>query len=273
MTKSLMLILCCITLAYMQSAAQQISAYSSRKELDGKLRRSPVQPHQRMHIGYTFHNVFADQKRTVYKLDNAETITEIEESRTVRTIGGYAFSLGSFFTLTRFNSNIAALALSTDFTYSYLPWEELDSGFAYRAKPKEHKATDFTIQMGAPISLDLKLGADAGPSFNHKWSASIGGGISPVIAFTSRSKKIFKEAVNITQAAVPFIKTEFGMRTGVLMKVRMLMMFGGPEYIQKGQVFNSFSGNYSLTGKFSTQISLLVYPFSYQWPEYGWWQP
>ncbi|HEY9176889.1 MAG TPA: hypothetical protein VIN07_04325, partial [Flavipsychrobacter sp.] len=103
--------------------------------------------------------------------------------------------------------------------------------------------------------------------------ASIGGGISPVIAFTSRSKKIFKEAVNITQAAVPFIKTEFGMRTGVLMKVRMLMMFGGPEYIQKGQVFNSFSGNYSLTGKFSTQISLLVYPFSYQWPEYGWWQP
>ncbi|HEY9176959.1 MAG TPA: hypothetical protein VIN07_04675, partial [Flavipsychrobacter sp.] len=136
MTKSLMLILCCITLAYMQSAAQQISAYSSRKELDGKLRRSPVQPHQRMHIGYTFHNVFADQKHTVYKLDNAETITEIEESRTVRTIGGYAFSLGSFFTLTRFNSNIAALALSTDFTYSYLPWEELDSGFAYRAKPK-----------------------------------------------------------------------------------------------------------------------------------------
>lgn len=273
MTKSLMLIFCCLCIIHASSDAQQISAYSSRKELDGKIRRSPVQPHQRMHIGYTFHNVFANQQRTIYKYENPETTTEIEESRTVRTIGGYAFTLGSFFTLTRFNSNIAALALSTDFTYSYLPWEELDSGFSYRAKPKEHKATDFTIQLGAPISLDLKLGAEAGPSFNHKWTAGIGGGISPVIAFTAPSKKIFKEAANITQAAVPFIKTEFGMRTGVLMKVRMLLMFGGPEYLKKGDIINSMSGYYSVNGKISTHISLLVYPFSYQWPEYGWWQP
>src|SRR5690606_26265850 len=93
-------------------------------------------------------------------VDPVTTITT-EESRTVRTRGGYGFTMGSFFTLTRFNTNIVALALSTDFTYSYMPWEELDSGFTYRAKPNEHKATDFTIQMGAPISLDLKLGSDA----------------------------------------------------------------------------------------------------------------
>lgn len=273
MARSLLLFFCCLCIICPQSDAQQKSAYSSRKELDAKIRRRPVQPHQRMHIGYTFHTALATQQRTETKLTPPETITEVEVSRTVRTIGGYGFTLGSFFTLTRFNSNIAALALSTDFTYNFLPWEELDSGFAYQATPKEHKATDFTLQMGVPISLDLKLGADAGPSFNHKWSASIGGGVCPYIAFTAPSKKIFKEAWNVTQAPVPFVKLEYGQRAWVLMKVRALLMFGGPEYIQKGRVFNNLSGNYSLTGKFAANISLLVYPFSYQWPEYGWWQP
>lgn len=254
------------------SLAQYRKAHIKKKPINSHIRRSPVQPHQRMHIGLSYMMVAGTQQRTVF-YDDPLGIREEEQTRTVRTIGGYGITLGSFFTFTRFNSNIAALTLSTDFAYNYLPWEELDSGFSYRAEPKEHKATDFTIQMGAPISLDLKLGADAGPSFNHTWSAAVGAGVYPVIVFTAPSKKIFKEAHYITQSPIPFIKLEYGQRFWVLMKVRALLMFGGPEYIPKGRVYNSMSGDYSLTGKFGANISLLVYPFSYSWPEYGWWQP
>lgn len=232
--------------------------------------------YERSHVGYSFIAVGGTQQMT-NSIFNPIIAPESDISRSVRSLTGHGLTIGSYFILTRFKSDFAGLAFSFDFNYNKIAWEELDSGFFYRPALDEIKPTDFTIQMGLPMSLDLKLGSDAMPTLNHKWSAAIGGGICPVMAFTAKQKKkVIKESEGVGAAVMPFIKLEGGTRIGVLMKVRMLFLFGGPEYLNsnsiiEGQTINQFY-SYSLTGKFSTNIGLIVYPFSYKWPEYGWWQ-
>ncbi len=235
---------------------------------------------QRLQIGYTFSNTFAQQKRADHYFSGIEGDTIFvtnPESRTVRNLGGYGFSIGKIFPLTDFNTTYIGLAVTADFTYDFMSWEELDSGFSYRPTLKEHKRTDFTLQMGLPVSLDLKLGAEAVPSFNHKWSAGFGAGVTPVIVFTDQNriaKNIFKNADYINGGYMPFIKFEYGQRVGVLMKLRFFMYFGGPEYLRAVDTYGADFGlnSYSLKGKTSMNLSLSVFPFSYTWPEFGWWQ-
>lgn len=232
--------------------------------------------YQRGHIGYSMLTVAAEQKMTGYIATAPDVLVPEEITRTVRTISGHGLTLGSYFVLTRFKSDFAGLAFSFDFAYNRMAWEELDSGFTYRPRPDEIKPTDFSLQMGLPVSLDLKLGSDAMPSLNHKWSAAVGAGVYPMIAFTAREKKkIIKNSLNYTADYMPFVKLEGGLRAGVLMKVRLMLMFGGPTYLTQpssidGKGINAVN-SYSLTGVASTNISFIVYPFSYRWPEYGWW--
>lgn len=264
-------------LAISNEAISQMNHWRDSWKTNSRITTRTPTFYQRAHFGYTHNIVFAQQQqmRYIYKPDG--TFTEEKLTRTVRTLGGSGFSVGSFFTLTRFRSDVVALALSADFNYNKMSWEELDSGFTYRPKLKDFKTTDFTIQMGMPVSLDLKLGSDAMPSNNYKWAASFGAGVCPVLAFTDRKKKkILRDPLHVSADYMPFVKFEVGRRVGVLMKLRVLMMFGGPEYLDEfstpdGKAITD-ANKYSLTGKFSTNISLLVYPFSYKWPEYGWWQ-
>lgn len=231
--------------------------------------------YERAHIGYSLMAVAAQQKTMGYDFTSPNTETEI--TRTARTLTGHGVTVGSYLILTRFKSDFAALAFSFDFNYNKLAWEELDSGFTYRPRLDEIKPTDFTIQMGVPVSLDLKLGSDAMPSINHKWSAAIGAGIYPVLAFTApQKKKVIRNSINFTADYMPFVKVEGGFRAGVLMKVRLLILMGGPTYLNPENTIGGLgvaaTNGYSLTGQASTNIGLIVYPFSYKWPEYGWWQ-
>lgn len=226
--------------------------------------------YERSHVGYTFHTVAAAQKMTNKFLGT-------ETTRTARTLTGHGLTIGSYYILTRFKSDFAALAFSFDFNYNKLAWEELDSGFTYRPKLDEIKPTDFTVQMGIPMSLDLKLGSDAMPTLNHNWSASFGAGIYPMLAFTARQKKkVIRNSIDVAANYMPMVKLEGGMRIGVLMKLRLLLLFGGPEYLSENSTIDGMaiteSNKYSLTNSLSTNIGLIVYPFSYNWPEYGWWQ-
>jgi|GEM_PF-2962785 len=237
-------------------------------------------PLQRLQIGYSFHTTFAQQRKADYYFAgiNGDTIrVDNPESRTVRTLGGWGFSLGKIFPLTDFNTTYIGLAVTAEYTYDFMSWEELDSGFSYRPTLKNISRTDFTVQMGVPVSLDLKLGAEARPSFNHKWSAGFGVGVSPIIAFTDWNrieKNVLKNADKVTADYMPFIKFEYGQRVGVLMKLRLFLYFGGPEYLDEGSTYGSDFGltSYTLTGKTGINLSLAVYPFSYTWPEFGWWQ-
>lgn len=255
----------------------QINHWRDSWKTNSRITSTPPNFYERMHLGYTYTTVFAQQQQTQYTYKPDGSVTQKELTRTVRTFGGNGFSIGSFFTLTRFRSDVIALAFSMDYNLNKLSWEELDSGFTYRPKLKDFKTTDYTVQMGMPMSLDIKLGSDAMPSNNYKWSASFGAGLYPMMAYTNKQKKKqVKEPLYVGAAAVPFIKVEGGRRIGILMKLRVLMLFGGPEYLDRPSSVDgrtiSYNNAYSLTGKFSTNISLLLYPFSHNWPEYGWWQ-
>lgn len=273
--KLIMLLTLC--LGSLPSLHAQINHWRDSWKTNSRITSTPPNFYERMHIGYTYTTVFAQQQQTQYSYKPDGSVTQKELTRTVRTFGGNGFSIGSFFTLTRFKTDVIALAFSMDYNLNKLSWEELDSGFTYRPKLKDFKTTDYTLQMGMPMSLDIKLGSDAMPSNNYKWSASFGAGLYPMMAYTNRKKKKqIKEPLHVGAGAVPFIKVEGGRRIGILMKLRVLMLFGGPEYLDRpstvdGRAIN-YNNAYSLTGKFSTNISLLLYPFSYDWPEYGWWQ-
>ncbi|MCB9045679.1 MAG: hypothetical protein H6550_06035 [Chitinophagales bacterium] len=263
----LILLLCLLSVK--DSSAQQI------------LYKSPMFL-RKIEIGYSFYNGFAQQRKadeyyspidgSLIKIDNPET-------RSVRTLGGYGFSIGNYFRLTNFRTDVVGLAFTYEFNYNMMSWEELDSGFSYRPTLKNHERTDFTVQMGLPIGLDLKLGGEAMPSYNYKWSAGFGGGVSPLIAFTgpyrSPIQLIFRgKADNVTLGYMPYLKFEYGQRVGVMMKLRCFLFFGGPTYLNPGDAYSGPYGQngYSLTAKTALNLSLSVYPFSYQWPEHGWWQ-
>lgn len=270
-------LLLCILLCSSASAQFKQNQWFDSWKTNNRFELKKPNLRERSHIGYTLHNVAATQKRRDFTFTEPDIYTEVEETRTVRTLSGHGLTIGSYFILTRFKSDFAAIAFSFDYNYNKLAWEELDSGFTYRPKLDEIKATDFTIQMAVPMGFDLKLGSDAMPSLNHKWSACIGTGIYPMIAFTAREKKkVIRNSIWTTADYAPYLKLEGGMRAGVLVKLRMLLLFGGPEYLSEVSTPDGIAitnaNAYSLTGSFAANIGLLIYPFSYTWPEYGWWQ-
>ncbi len=227
---------------------------------------------QRMHIGYTYVANSAKYEGQVYNynFDSASYTSLGLTSQNIRTVGGYGMVMGTYFPLTNFGGDKVGLALSTDFAYNFMLWEELKGGYYDQIDVDFFNSSGVTLQMGMPIGLDLKFGAESTTSKNHRLTATVGAGVNAMYSLTS-----YEDNVGAIFSPNPYIKLEGGIRAGIVMKLRILYTIGGPQYISEdADIFgsvNEYSTDFTLTGRSSLNISLLFSPFSWMWNEHGWW--
>ena len=204
--------------------------------------------------------------------DTSKWYTDHPVNETVRTKMGYGMTIGTFFPLTNLGGNTSALALSVEFNYNYKQWKQVDGSIYDQFGWNFFNASGATVQMGLPIGLDVKFGGEATTSNNHLLSAGFGAGIIPMQSLTS-----FEDNASTASSINPYIRMDGAIKAGILLKVRLQYTIGGPKYInEEGSLFGSFYEEYTtkttVTGKGSFAASLILYPFSWAWPEHGWWQ-
>lgn len=143
------------------------------------------------------------------------------------------------------------------------------------------ESTGMSMQIGIPVSLDIKFGFDAMKYKNVKWASSVGIGVMP--QFTMSAGIPNSESESFAIGVTPFIKGDIGFFAGIAMKLRAQIGLGVmPMADSKHSLFGGMSGGikgentgvqheYRVTAPVQATISFIAMPFSWSWGEKGWW--
>jgi hypothetical protein len=185
--------------------------------------------------------------------------------------GGLGVTLGTFYRLAKLGKK-TAIAFDVDVMYNFIYWKGLGNEF-YTDKAFLNTAT--TRQLAVPLGLELKFGSDARLEKNHRFCMSFGGGVMPCYNRTALIDTGKYQAWDRNFGYMPFTKFEIGMFTGICWKVRVMYSFGeqtlltGASNWHKNLPYGLF--DFSLQQRTALTVSLLLMPFSFDWPDNGWW--
>lgn len=144
----------------------------------------------------------------------------------------------------------------------------------------DEETVGMSLQLGVPVSLDLKFGFDANKYKNIRWGGSLGVGVMPQVTFSAGIPNF--ESESVAAGFTPFIKGDIGFFAGIAFKLRAQVGLGFmPIADSEHSLFGGISGglggdesvqhDYKVNAPMQTTISLIIMPFSWGWEERGWW--
>lgn len=129
-----------------------------------------------------------------------------------------------------------------------------------------------TMDMGVPISVDMKWGCDAMLDKSNRTCFTFGIGAQPTYFMTgtptglNSDGSIALSGSNIVKVQ-PFIKAEAGFFAGICFKVRAMYNFANVKYLD----MTSDNEQIALQGTSNFNLSIVLMPFSWDWGKEQWW--
>lgn len=230
---------------------------------------------KRLHLGYSFVVANADyESRDFYYSDLGGPFSNRDTTYTgnLKTSAAIGYTIGTYFPIKRLGQK-SKLCIGVDYVYNIMTWEASKNPSDILSIG-QYQYAGFTAQMGLPVGLDIKIGADAMTDKAIRFCTTFGAGVNPSYSITSLDADIdIDPNFNIN----PYVKAEVGIFAGICFKLRALYSIGNMNYIDYNKRLTdisqlSLSENGSkLTGKGNLTLSLLVMPFSWGWPRSEWW--
>lgn len=245
--------------SFMRSYAK----YKERKE-NGQ----SVKSWQRYDIGYSFTFASATYTDHYTSVDmNGDLFdTTFTKKLVAKPIYGAMFS--TYFPIAGMGEN-SILAIGLGIRANVYKWSTgdvaLGSNYTYNY--------DYlTMDMGVPISVDMKWGCDAMLDKSNRTCFTLGIGGQPTYIMTGVPTAVNADgSVSLAGSSVfkvqPFIKAEAGFFAGICFKVRAMYNFANIKYLD-------MTGNdeqISLKGTSNFNLSIVLMPFSWDWGKEQWW--
>lgn len=187
--------------------------------------------------------------------------------------GGLGVTLGTFYRIALIGRR-AAITADINAAYNYLFWKGIGSGgFFYE---RTDNVGGVTKQLAVPVGLSLKFGNDGRLEKNHRFCTTFGAGVMPTFNTThlDDTLEVKKREKHRKWGAQPYVKFEAGIFAGLCFKLRLMYAFGDIQLTEDGESWNKekfgvLHFNSRLKSTFTT--TLVIMPFSYDWPDNGWW--
>lgn len=236
---------------------------------------------KRWEVGFSYSMAFAEytssEMVTSTQTGNVYHKQISEDVRSNMGIGGF---MGTYIPVKRIGNSL--LAVGINMNYNMFTWNysiPTFKGFRTDIDGNEIEpiySSDFmpgisgvSIQMGLPVSLDFKFGAEASLKKTARWTGTVGVGGVPAGTMTADFGNAgFGFGVN------PFVKGEVGIKGGILWKLRLQYTMGNiPFYTANNSISEAMgtASNSELMGKGIFSASLVLMPFSWNFREDGWW--
>lgn len=185
--------------------------------------------------------------------------------------GGLGVTLGTFSRIARIGKR-TAVTWDLDFMYNFAYWKGIGSGFY---KEREWNNGGVTSQMALPTGLSLRFGADGRLEKNHRFCFNFGGGVMPMFNTTKMEDTVDHPEKQRRFGFAPYMRFEAGIFAGICWKVRVNYAFGNYKLLEDYRNWhkdNPFGvESFNLKGSSALTVSLILMPFSYDWPDNGWW--
>lgn len=237
---------------------------------------------KRWELGYTYPMVFATYKSTErVSSPNGDQVFEANIEKNVRSNFGFGGLMGTYIPITKLGSS-ALLAAGVNAMYNAYTWDYTHPTFqnyvtdAYGNVIGAHfdensKSMPFTggsVQLGLPVSLDVKFGAEASLQKHAKYTATIGVGAIPSGTIT-----VDLDNAEYAWGVNPFAKAEIGAKAGIIWKLRFQYTMGPVTFFNGNNTFTegNTSSTRELIGNGIASVSLVLMPFSWNFQEDGWW--
>jgi hypothetical protein len=235
---------------------------------------SKAQWYNRMEIGYSYVTASAEfkGKSGFYDADlNYKGDTSV--TRTIKAKAGAGYSLGLYVPLKRVGKK-NMWAIDMGLVYNEFIWEGLNQGYTtdgtYINVSGFPDLFGFTVSIGAPVSIDYKIGTDAICSKKRRFGCTFGAGVIPTYNLTALVG-IDGAGVGAGMSVNPFVKGEVAIFGGICWKIRGIYSFGNVPYIDLTKNDLAFtSGPFKVTGKLNMMLSLIIMPFAWHWKEETW---
>jgi hypothetical protein len=203
------------------------------------------------------------------KLPSGQNVSSYHEGPTVSK-GGLAINIGTYYRLLKIGKR-TAVAFDMNYMFSWMKWQGIGAGF-YTERSWNNGGS--TWQMAYPVGLELKFGSDARLEKNHRFCMSFGGGVMPIMSASKLKDTLKKKGREFNFGYQPYVKAELGLLMGICWKLRLMYSVGDLKLLE-----NSSTGhkdpysvsNFNLISKSTITFSIVMMPFSYDWPDNGWW--
>ncbi len=227
-------------------------------------------------IGYGYSKTWGTYERRD-KAVSAETgkVYDTTLKMNVSSKFGFSAQTGTIIPIKQLGKS-SKLALGLVFLYQAYTWDYptangaflSDSGYIRYDYTGGLSFSSVTLNAGAAISADFKFGADAMMDKRYRWCWTGGIGVMPSIGVTSD----FDNA-DIQYNVQPFLKTEVGLRAGIVWKLRLMYQFLPIHYLDVSPNSGFFPGSQQtvrLTGNGNFTASLVLMPFSWMYKRSMW---
>ncbi|MBL7682218.1 MAG: hypothetical protein JNK00_02565 [Flavipsychrobacter sp.] len=185
--------------------------------------------------------------------------------------GGLGVVLGTYSRVAKLGKR-AAITWDLDFAYNVAYWKGIGAGFY---KEREWNNGGVTSQMSLPTGFSLKIGSDARLEKNHRFCLNFGAGINPMFNTTKLEDTVDKPIKQRRFGYAPYLRFEAGVFAGICWKLRVNYAIGEFRLLEDYQNWhkpNPFGvEKFELKGNSGLTVSLILMPFSFDWPDNGWW--
>lgn len=204
-----------------------------------------------------------------WKPGTTDVVSKYHEGPTIGK-GGLAINVGTYSRLLKLGKR-TAIAFDMNYMFSWMKWQGIGTGF-YSDKLWNEGGS--TWQMSFPIGLEYKHGSDARLEKNHKFCFSFGGGIMPMVSASKLTDTVKKKGREFKFGYQPYVKAEIGVLMGICWKLRLMYSVGEVELLDDYRTFHKdpYSvSQFNLKENSAITFSIVMMPFSYDWPDNGWW--
>lgn len=227
-------------------------------------------------IGYGWTKTWADYDRVIKAVREDGKAFDTTISMQVSSKTGISGAFGTSIPLKRLGWH-SRLHLGLNFIYNSYLWDYptangaalSDSGVVYDYS-RSLLFSGLSLNYGLAISADFKFGADGMMDKRYRWSWTGGVGVMPSMNLTSDF-----DAADFTFGVQPFVKTEVGLRAGIVWKLRLTYQAGTLKYLDvkpKDSFFGIPNAEQTtrLTGRGNFGVALIVMPFSWTYKKSYW---
>lgn len=227
---------------------------------------------QRYQMGYSFVVASADYT-TKSRFDNSVFPTlNIDTTYTgkLNTTAAFGVTAGTFIPLKRLGQK-SSLNLTIDYVYNAMTWGATKDPAGIGAL-STFNYSGMTVQMGLPVGLDLKLGADAVTDKAIRFCTSFGAGVTPSYNVTTLDLNFNIDPIfNVN----PYVKAEVGIFAGICWKFRAMYTLLDQKYLtyksSEQDAFSFSESNAEMKAKSHLTLSVIIMPFSWGWKRSEWW--